>query len=133
MIPCIIIPGFGQSKADLYENGSRVRQVWPLKADIKAVTARIKAPYLKTVLTRRDSGFTKAVGELFAEVLEPLATDENGNMKHDLRAVTHPYPLSECPQKVRNYVHKLVPLAPLAREIGEEIIYFFAYNAFDDP
>ncbi|MCQ2463863.1 MAG: hypothetical protein MJ177_10795, partial [Clostridia bacterium] len=30
-------------------------------------------------------------------------------------------------------VHKLVPLAPLAREIGEENIYFFAYNAFEDP
>ena len=132
--PCIIIPGFGQSKAELFdENGSSVRQVWPLKTDAKEMAKRILAPYLKTVLARRDRGFTDRVNELFSEVLEPLSTDENGEMRHPMRAVAYSDSLKDSPEKVRNYIYKLVPVASLAKEIGEENIFFFAYNAFEDP
>lgn len=132
-VPCVIIPGFGQSKAAIFDkNGEIVRQVWPMKADTNAFAKRILKPYLKTVLTRKDAGFTDTAYDLFREVLEPLSPDENGDTREDVRAVEYRRPLSECPEKVRNYIRKLVPVGELAGVIGEENIYFFAYNAFDD-
>ena len=132
--PVIILPGFGQSKAALYdENGQFVRQVWPLKADVGALAKRLVKPYLKTVVCRRDKGFTDTAYKLFAEVFEPLATLPDGRMKHDLRAVSYDLPMDECEEKIRKYVYKLVPVKRLAEKIGGENIFFFAYNAFDDP
>ena len=131
--PCVIIPGFGQSKAELYdENGNSVRQVWPLKADVKGMAKKILKPYLKTVLCRKDKGFTDTAYQLYREILEPLAPDKNGDMKHRVRAVENRCSLDKCSEKVRNYVCKLVPVKKLAGIIGEDRLYFFAYNAFDD-
>lgn len=132
--PCIIIPGFGQSKAETYdENGNSLKQVWPLKPDVKALAKKIIKPYIKTVLCRKDKGFTDTAYGLYRELLCPLAADKNGDMMNRVRAVEYRYSLAKCTEKVRNYIYKLVPVKALAEKIGEENLYFFAFNAFDDP
>lgn len=131
--PVIVIPGFGQSKAALYENGKFSRQVWPLKFDVKEMAKKIIKPYLKTVLMRKDKGFTDTAYKMYNEAFEPFSYNADGTIKHDLRAVETKEPLSEMPPKVNGYVHKLVPINELEKRIGAENIYFFAYNAFSSP
>ena len=131
-LPLIIIPGFGQSKAELVkENGDKVR-VWPLSVDIKQTAKRIAPSYIKTVIRRRDTGFTDTAYKIFSEVFEPFAPDENGNMIHPLQAIPCDTPLSECSEKFRGFVKKLVPIGDYGDKYGYDKIYFFSYNAFDD-
>lgn len=131
--PVIIIPGFGQSKAAIYENGEFLKQVWPLRFDVKDMAKKIIKPYLKTVFLRRDSGFTDTAYNMYNEAFEPFSYNPDGTIKHDLRAVENREPLSEMPERVNGYVHKLVPINDLEKSIGAENIYFFAYNAFSSP
>lgn len=131
--PCIIIPGFGQSKAELYdENGVSAKQVWPLKPDKKHLVKKIAPSYLLTVLTRGDRGFSKNTYKLFRETFLPFEYNESGEKKNRLRCIDYKEPLSECAPKVNAYIKKLVPVKKLAEQAGEKNIFFFAYNAFDD-
>ena len=131
--PVIIIPGFGQSKAAIYENGEFAKQVWPLKFDGKEMAKKIIAPYIKTVVCRKDKGFTDTAYKMYNEAFEPFSYNPDGTIKHDLRAIGNKEPLSEMPERVNGYVHKLVPVNELEKRVGAENIFFFAFNAFASP
>lgn len=131
--PVIIIPGFGQSKAAIRENDGSERQVWPLSFDVKEMAKKIIRPYLKTVVCRKDKGFTDTAYSMFAEAFEPFSYLENGTKKHGLHAIETKEPLSRMPGKVNGYVHKLVPINELEKKLGADNIFFFAFNAFASP
>ncbi len=131
-LPCIIIPGMGHSKLELYRGGEKVKTVWPLKTDAREAAKRVRLPYLKTVLSRRDRGFTDAIGGYFRDVLEPLTTLPDGGMRHEIRPVAREYPLSRFTEGEKRFTYRLAPVRELAGTIGEENIYLFAYNFFTD-
>lgn len=131
--PVIIIPGFGQSKAALFENNAFQKQVWPLRFAPGEMAKKIIKPYLKTVLCRKDKGFTNTAYRMYNEAFEPFSYTPDGVLKHDLRAVENREPLERMPEKVNGYVHKLVPIRELEKKIGANRIYFFAYNSFSSP
>ena len=132
-IPCIFIPGFGQSKAyEILPDGSK-KKVWPLNIDVKAAAKRIFPPYLKTVLARKDSGFTDTAYDMFCEVFEPFRADEKGESVHNIDATGSDLPLSEYTENARGFVHKIAPVKYLSQHIGEENLFCFSYNAFDCP
>ena len=132
-LPCIILPGMGHSKLELYgSDGGRIKTVWPLRTDMKEAARYVRGPYLRTVLSRKDKGFTDAVGDWFREVLEPLTTLPDGAMLHDIRPLTREHPLSEFTEGEKRFTYRLAPVRELAKVIGEENIYLFAYNFFTD-
>ena len=131
-LPLIIIPGFGQSKAEIAVEGSEPKRVWPLSVDVKNTAKRIAYPYFKTCVCRKDKGFTDMAYKIFCEVFEPFKADNDGNMIHPLRAIPCDTPLSECSDSFRGFVGKLVPITAYGKKYGYENIYFFSYNAFDD-
>ena len=131
-LPCIIIPGMGHSKLELFDADGGARVVWPLKTDAKEAARRIRGPYLKTVLTHRDRGFTDAVGDWFRGLTEPLATLPDGSMKHEIRAVAREYPVSAFTDGEKRFTYRLAPVKALAKTIGEDNLYLFAYNFFAD-
>ena len=131
-LPCIILPGMGHSKLEQYRGGEKVKTVWPLKTDAKEAAKRIRGPYLKTVLARKDRGFTDAVGDYFRGVMEPLSTLPDGSMRYEIRPVAREYPLSEFTEGEKRFTYRLAPVRELAKAIGEENIYLFAYNFFAD-
>ena len=132
-LPCIILPGMGQSKLEYFdESGARVKTVWPLKLDMKAAARRIRGPYLKTALTRKDRGFTDAIHDVFYDVLEPITVQPDGSMKHDIRPVTRKKPLSEFTEGEKRFTCRLAPVRELAKAIGEDNIYLFSFNFFAD-
>ena len=132
-LPCVILPGMGHSKLELFgADGAKVRTVWPLKADLKAGARRLRGPYLKTILARKDKGFTAAVGDWFRDELEPLTTLPDGSMRHDIRPVTRDYPLRDFTEGEKHFTYRLAPVRKLAEILGEENIFLFAYNFFAD-
>ncbi len=131
--PVIILPGFGQSKAATYENGEFAKQVWPLKFDVKEMAKKIIKPYLKTVVCRKDKGFTDTAYAMYNEAFGPFSYRSDGTLIHDLRAMETKEPLSRMPEKVNGYVHKLVPINELEKKMRADNIYFFAFNAFASP
>ena len=132
-LPCIILPGMGHSKLELYDqNGNRLRTVWPLKTDAQEATKRIRGPYLRTVLARRDRGFTDAVGNYFRSVMEPLTTLPDGRMRYDVRPVVREYPLSGYTDGEKRFTYRVAPVKELAKTVGEDNIYLFSYNFFAD-
>ena len=131
-LPCIILPGMGHSKLELYRDGKKAGAAWPLKTDAKKAARRIRGPYLKTILTRRDRGFTDAIGSYFRDVMEPLTTLPDGGMLHELRPVAREYPLSDFTDGEKRFTYRLAPVRELAKTVGEENVYLFAYNFFAD-
>ena len=68
--PCIIIPGFCQSKLNIVDDkGNFVKKVWPAKFDTKRAAKKVLPAFFRTVITRKDSGFTDSVNDIFKKIL----------------------------------------------------------------
>lgn len=131
--PCIVLPGIGQSKVELLDkNGEKAGMVWPLDVDGEKYLGDLKGALMKTLLFRKDMGLSKKIEKALDEILEPLAMNTDGTMKHPHRVVTYPS-LAECNADEKRYIYRMVPLEMLAEVIGEENLYFFAYNSFGRP
>lgn len=132
--PVVIVPGIGQSKVvEVNEAGEALRTVWPLSFDTGALIDKMKGPFMKMMLFRRDGGFSDAAAEAVADAADGIASNPDGSMKHTLRAVTYPYPLSECTADEKRYIYKMAPVQSLGETLGEDRIFFFAYNSFGMP
>ncbi|MBQ7637422.1 MAG: hypothetical protein IJS90_00800 [Clostridia bacterium] len=132
--PVIIVPGIGQSKVDkIGPSGEPEQRAWPLSFDSEKLMDKMKGPFMKTMLFRRDMGLTAAATELVKEATSPISTNPDGSMKHVLRAVTYDYPLSECSDDEKRYINKMAPVKDLSAVIGEENVFFMAYNSFEKP
>ena len=132
--PVVIVPGIGQSKVVEYNAaGEPVRTVWPLQFDKDKLLDRMKGPFMKMMLFRRDLGFTDALLGVLRETVAGITADAEGNMKPNVRAVTYEKPFSECTADEKRFIYKMAPVQELAKEIGEDKIFFFSYNSFDKP
>ncbi len=132
--PCIILPGIGQSKTELTDGaGNRIKNAWPLDIDTDKLLKKIKKPFIKSVILRKDAELTATITKCIEEMLAPLECKNDGTPKHPLRVVSYPYSLAGCSADEKRYIYKMVPLKELGDVIGEYNLYFFAYNSFGEP
>lgn len=132
--PCVILPGIGQSKVEMLDgSGNKVKMAWPLDFDADSLLPALKGPMMKMMLFRRDAGFTDAAAKCIREAVDALATKPDGTMKNPVRVVRYPYSLAKCSDDEKRYIYRMVPLKQLSDIIGEENVYFFAYNSFGQP
>lgn len=123
--PVVIIPGIGQSVLVVEDNnGNKIKNAWPVEIDEKALLAEMKSSLMKMLLFRKDSGFSDKV----ADIVNGLTEVFSGNQK--IRPVTVEKSLAECSAEERKYIFSNVPVQEFAEKIGEENVYFFAYNFF---
>lgn len=131
--PCVILPGIGQSKVELVDkNGEKIKMAWPLDVDEKELINNLKSSFMKMLLFRKDAGFSDKVASAIKEIADPIASNPDGTMKNKLRVVSYPRSLAECSADEKRYIYKMVPLQMLSERIGEENLFFFAYNSFGD-
>lgn len=131
--PCVILPGIGQSKVELIDDtGAKIKMAWPLDVDGEELLNKLKTSFMKMMLFRKDAGFSDKVASAIKEVADPIASCPDGTMKNKLRVVEYPRSLAECGPDEKRYIYKMVPLQMLSERIGEENLYFFAYNSFGD-
>lgn len=132
--PCIIVPGIGQSMVELVDcNGKKIKMAWQLDVDTDMIVKELKFPLIKSIVFRNDMGLTKKMKSVIADVVDPIATKDDGTMKNHIRVVDYPQSLAECTEDERNYIYRMVPMQRLSKIIGEENMYFFAYNSFGEP
>ena len=131
--PCIILPGIGQSKVELLDKkGEKIKMAWPLDVNGDELMGKLKGPLMKMMLFRKDGGFSDKVASVLAEAIDPVAVNPDGTMKNNVRVVTYPR-LSDCTDDQQRYIYKMVPMQKLTAVIGEENLYFFAFNSFGEP
>jgi len=131
--PCVILPGIGQSKVELVNaGGEKIKMAWPLDVEGEDILEALKMPLAKMMLFRRDAGFSDKVKDIICGIADPIATLPDGSMKNTLRVVSYPRSLAECSADEKRYIYKMVPLQMLSERIGEENLFFFAYNSFGD-
>ncbi len=132
--PCVIIPGIGQSKVELVdENGKKIKMAWQLDVDTDAIVKELKLPLARSILLRNDLGLSAKMKDIISEVVEPIKTNNDGTMKNHVRVVDYPQSLADCTEDERNYIYRMVPTQKLTEIIGEDHMYFFAYNSFGEP
>lgn len=132
--PCIIIPGFCQSKLNITdEDGNILKKVWPASFDTKSAAKRVLSAFVKTVITRKDRGFTDAINDIFYSTLEPTSRKPDGTPKYHIETVENTASLKNSAESLCRFTHKIAPIDALSEEIGDENIYLFSYDFFSDP
>lgn len=132
--PCVIIPGIGQSKLELLdENGKKVKMAWQLDVDTDSIVKQLKLPLIRSIILRGDFGLSKKMASIVADIVDPVVTKDDGTMKNPVHVVDYPQSLAECTEDEKNYIYHMVPMQRLSKIIGEENMYFFAYNSFGEP
>lgn len=132
--PCVIIPGFCQSKLNMVnDNGEIIKKIWPADFDTKSAAKTLLPAYIKTVITRKDCGFTDGINSIFRDILSPTSVRSDGEMKNNIIAATQNESLAQCRESIRRFAHKIAPIDEISENIGDENIYLFSYNFFSDP
>ena len=130
-IPTILIPGIGQSRVNLVDaSGNKIKRAWPLDLDSKGLIKKLTGPLTKMMMFRRDAGFSDAVANLVKEAVAPLKIDENGNFVENLKTESFMKSVAECSDDEKRFIYRMVPVERLSDIIGEDKLFFFAYNSF---
>ena len=127
--PVILVPGIGQSRTRLTENG---KLAWPLDVDTEKLKKILLLPAIRMVLFRHDCGFEKALRKAVREALEPLRSTQDGHLVHPVRVETFENSLAHCTPEQRHFISRMVPYSVFAEPVGEENLYYFACNPMGD-
>lgn len=127
--PVIIVPGIGQSRTRLAENG---KMAWPLDVDTEKLKKTVLPSAVRMALLRHDCGFENALRTALCEALEPLHGTDTGEPVHAVRTETFEQSIAECTDEQRRFLSRMVPYSVFARTVGEENLYYFAYNPMGD-
>ena len=131
--PTIIIPGIGQSKVDMIDSkGNKIKSAWPFDIDMKSALDDLKGSIMKMMLFRKDAGFSDKVAKIVRSITFTLSCKSDGSSLNPLRTVTYEKSVKECTDDEKRFIYKMIPMEALGEKIGEENLFFFAYNPFGD-
>jgi len=132
--PTIILPGISQSETVLYRDGEPTNlkggTVFPDTENMSL--APVILSLLASLLLQHDVFLTKSVYNLVADIMEPQRVDKEGNFVHDLRTDIIGK-VADMDDGQRHYALNVhVPVHPVLDIVGEDHVYFFAFNLVDD-
>lgn len=131
--PVVIIPGIGQSDLIAEDNsGKKIKNAWPVQIDEKTLLNDMKSSLMKMILFRKDGGFSDKVADIVDDVTDALSVNPDGSKKYNIKPVTFEKSLAECTEDEKKFVFDKVPVQELAEKIGEDKIFYFAYDFFGD-
>lgn len=137
-IPCIIVPGIGQSRVWLIdengefvfdENGDKIN-CFPAVLNVDELLSQLAGPLAASVAAQRDAGFSDALCSAVRNAFSMNTTDDKGKECGRVQVETYPHSLAQCTQDEKNYIFGCIPMERLCDTIGEENIYYYAYNSF---
>ena len=137
-IPCVIVPGIGQSRAWLVdENGSYVLNgngekihCFPGNFDVQKILTDIAGPLAMSVSTQTDAGLSDALCKALDNAFYMNKTDDNAVPCGYVKVETYPYSLADCTEEQRQYIFDCIPMQRLGETVGFENMYYYAYNSF---
>lgn len=136
--PTIVVPGIGQSNVWLLdEKGEYVLDedndkvgCFPGYFPVMPIVKIALIPVLFSLLLQRNIGLNKAVDKIVELGFGMNMSDNNGKESKLIEVEKYTYSLAECNEYERNEIYRNVPIQGLADYIGEDHIYYFAYNSF---
>ncbi|MBR2875612.1 MAG: hypothetical protein IKC01_00565 [Clostridia bacterium] len=133
--PTIIVPGIGQSKVDLYSSANeRIKCAWPIDIEAKPLVKKLIPSAIGMLITKNDKPFCKKLKNAVSDAVSALRVNKEGVSTENLHIVDYDgRSLKNCKPDDKRYIYKMVPMETLAEVIGEDHLYFFAYNSFGQP
>lgn len=129
--PCIIIHGLGQYESYEVDNdGNRIKRAWPLQFDTRQLKRDLLFPALRMMVFRRDMGFTDTLRAAIKKALDVNASYPDGTPKHNVAVTQYPRPVSELDERSKRFIYSQVPVRELGETIGENKLFYFAYDIF---
>jgi pimeloyl-ACP methyl ester carboxylesterase len=125
--PVVVIPGIGQSKV----KSSDGKTVWPFSVDKNALLSEVKSEAAKMMLFRKDKGFSDKIAKIAEGYLDPVSVKDDGSSKYDLKAVSYES-YDKLSDDEKRFINKMVPAEKIAKVVGENNFYYFAYNPFGE-
>ncbi len=136
--PSIVVPGIGQSNVWLLddngdyivdEDGDRI-SAFPAYFDIEAIISTVLVPALTTLVFQRDMGLSEALCDVVRDAFACNACDDKGKNTGNIEVEKYLYSVAECSDYEKNEIYRNVPLQAYAEQVGEDHLYYFAYNSF---
>ncbi len=128
--PSIILPGIAQSETVYYENGKPTELkggiVFPDTREMKL--APVIFALLGSLLLQHDVGLTKSIYKLVCQLFEPQRVDNTGKHVHDLRTNIIGRVADMEAEERRVALEVNVPLDEVLETVGDDHVYFFAFN-----
>lgn len=136
--PTIVIPGIGQSNVWLLDDdgnyvldddGDKIN-CFPGYFDTTSIVLKVLGPLLLSLLTQHDIGLSKALQQVVRDGFAVNMCDDSGNNTGNFEVEKYPYSVAECSEYEKNEIFGAIPLRDYAKQVGEDHLYFFAYNSF---
>ncbi|MBQ8027440.1 MAG: hypothetical protein IJ261_04915 [Clostridia bacterium] len=136
--PSIVVPGIGQSNVWaldengdylLDDNGEKI-SCFPAYFDVESIVKKVVVPALLTLFMQKDMGLSDALCDVVIESFAVNACDENGKNTGNIEVEKYPYSVAECSDYEKSQIYDNVPLQAYAQSVGEDHLYYFAYNSF---
>lgn len=136
--PSIVVPGIGQSNVWILdengdylldEDGERV-SAFPAYFDITSIITKVIAPALLTLVMQKDIGLSSALCNVVRDAFAVNACDETGKNTGNFEVEKYLYSVAECSEYEKKQIYNNVPLQAYADQVGEDHLYYFAYNSF---
>jgi len=137
-IPCVIVPGIGQSRAWLVDesgeyvlndDGEKIH-CFPGNFDVKKILADVAVPLAASVASQSDAGLSDALCDSIENAFSMNKTDDNGVPCGLVKVETYPHSIAECTEEQRQYIFDCIPMQRMGETIGFENMYYYAYNSF---
>ena len=147
--PVIIVHGIGQSEVFLCEDDNITKvlgsdgkpvQGWPPKIDINGILPKLILPLLASLLLQHDIFLTSTLRGLAGDILSVFKMDETGHPTQNMQVERwHRYgggvptslkDLATLAPAQRSTAYGHIPLEGMADLVGEENMYYFAYDSF---
>lgn len=137
-IPCVIVPGIGQSRAWLVDehgdyvfndNGEKIH-CFPGNFDVQKILSDVAGPLALSVSTQSDMGLSDALCNSLENAFYMNKTDDNAVPCGFVEVETYPHSLAECTEDERQYIFDCIPMQELGSTVGYENMYYYAYNSF---
>ncbi len=136
--PAIVVPGIGQSNVwALDENGDYLLDAdgdriscFPAVFDVTSIVMKVLAPALLTLVMQKDIGLSSALCDVVRDAFAVNACDEKGKNTGNIEVEKYLYSVAECSEYEKDQIYDNVPLQDYAEQVGEDHLYYFAYNSF---
>ncbi len=136
--PTIIVPGIGQSNVwllddngdyELDADGERIN-CFPAYFPVAKIIGVALVPVLLTLITQHNIGLRNALSKIVTMCFGMNMSDNNGKCLGNVEVEKYPYSLAECSDYEKDQIYNNVPISECGINIGEDHLYYFAYNSF---
>ena len=130
--PIILIPGFGQSDTNVYdENGEFMGEINAFvlpNLDAKELVFDLVLPLIKSIAARKDVSLSKAAKEEVAKIFQPFLKNDDGSYVYNTVVREFNLPYSQLPYEDRTEVNHHIRMDGFST--FDDVRYYFTYDSF---